>query len=89
MIKFIQALRVFAIFCYCIFVCLCGSTLTVGFVMIWRLGDNPGVLFKIFLASFLGAVVFGLLVSGTRAMLGVIREGAEDLDRGIEAKLRR
>jgi hypothetical protein len=78
--RIIKTLQVLGLCCFGVFVACALVTASTGLLMIWDYeeGDFEGALWLTFLSAFLLTVVTGLLVSGTRSMIGVAVGGEGD-----------
>ena len=71
-------IRVLAWSCFCAFlICALVAAIT-GVLLIWGSQEQfDGILGRTFLSAFLLTVITGLLVSGTRSMLGVVTDSED------------
>jgi len=74
-----RILRVLGLSCFCVFLVCALATAFTGLLMIWGNTevDFDGLLWRMFASAFLLTVVTGLLVTGTRSMMGVARNGID------------
>ncbi len=74
-----KTLRIFGLSCFCAFLICALVTASIGILMIWRSdeGNLDGVLRLAFMSAFFLTVLTGLLVSGTRSMIGIVSDGRD------------
>ncbi|MFT7667776.1 MAG: hypothetical protein ACI8X5_000460 [Planctomycetota bacterium] len=79
MLKTKKALRILALFCFCVLLLCAFTSAVTGLLLIWQADrEQRDTLWMTCVSTALLTVMTGLVVSGARSMLGVLTDAKDD-----------